>query len=65
MAKNGGKTPTMGHMGAYGAVTHYLEAVKAAGTDDPGCRAAKMRELPITTGIWGKSVHSGQWPRDL
>jgi branched-chain amino acid transport system substrate-binding protein len=52
MAKNGGKTPTMGHMGAYGAVTHYLEAVKAAGTDDPDKVAAKMRELPITTGIW-------------
>lgn len=52
MAKNGGKTPTMGHMGAYGAVRHYLEAVKAAGTDEPDAVAAKMRELPITSGIW-------------
>ncbi|MBJ6123813.1 ABC transporter substrate-binding protein [Microvirga splendida] len=52
MAKNGGKTPTMGQMGAYGAVTHYLEAVKAAGTDDPDKVAAKMRELPISSGLW-------------
>ena len=33
--------------GAYSAVTHYLNAVKAAGTTDGKVVAAKMRELPI------------------
>jgi len=52
MEKNGGKTPTMGQLGAYGAMRHYLEAVKAAGTDKPDVVAAKMREIPISSGLW-------------
>lgn len=52
MEKNGGKTPTMGQLGAYGAMRHYLEAVEAAGTDNPDMVAAKMRELPISSGLW-------------
>ncbi len=39
--------PTMIHTGVYGAVLHYLKAIKAAGTDDPQKVMAKMRELPI------------------
>ncbi len=52
MEKNGGKTPTMGQLGAYGAIRHYLEAVAAAGTDEPDAVAAKMHELPISSGLW-------------
>jgi branched-chain amino acid transport system substrate-binding protein len=39
--------PDMPHAGTYGAVLHYLRAVKAAGTDDAKQVTAKMKELPI------------------
>jgi branched-chain amino acid transport system substrate-binding protein len=41
------KVPTMIHAGTYGAVTHYLKAVAAAGTDDGGAVVAKMKESPV------------------
>jgi branched-chain amino acid transport system substrate-binding protein len=41
------RMPTMWHAGVYSSVTHYLNAVKAAGTDDPLKVAAKMREAPV------------------
>lgn len=47
MARNKGVVPTYIHAGAYSAAWHYLQAVKAAGTDDGAKVAAKMRELPI------------------
>ncbi|MCC2113798.1 MAG: ABC transporter substrate-binding protein, partial [Hyphomicrobiales bacterium] len=52
MDANGGQIPTMGHAGAYSAVTHYLQAVEAAGTTDPKAVSAKMKELPITDGFY-------------
>lgn len=39
--------PTYIHAGAYSATTHYLNAVKAAGTDDGAAVAAKMHQLPV------------------
>ena len=42
-----GTIPTMLHFGDYGAVTHYLKAINAAGTAEPGAVMAKMQELPI------------------
>jgi branched-chain amino acid transport system substrate-binding protein len=39
--------PTMVQAGAYSAVTHYLKAIEAAGSDDALTVMAKMRELPI------------------
>ena len=39
--------PTMWQAGVYSSVTHYLNAIKAAGTDDPLKVAAKMREMPV------------------
>ena len=42
-----GKVPTMTQAGAYSAVLHYLEAVKAAGTKDPKTVAAKMKAMPV------------------
>ncbi|WP_447921979.1 ABC transporter substrate-binding protein [Achromobacter aegrifaciens] len=39
--------PSMVQAGAYSATLHYLQAVKAAGTDDADAVAAKMKEMPI------------------
>ena len=36
MARNGNTVPTMGHVLAYLATTHYLKAVAAVGSDDAG-----------------------------
>jgi branched-chain amino acid transport system substrate-binding protein len=46
-ARNSGKMPTKAHAANYAAVTHYLDAVDAAGTTEPKLVMAKMRELPI------------------
>jgi branched-chain amino acid transport system substrate-binding protein len=42
-----GRMPTMVHAGVYSAVTHYLEAVKAAGTLDATAVSAKMHEMKV------------------
>jgi len=47
MERMGGKAPTMVQAGVYSGVKHYLEAIKAAGTDDPDAVAKKMRETKI------------------
>jgi branched-chain amino acid transport system substrate-binding protein len=39
--------PTMIHAGVYSEVTHYLKAIRAAGTDEAKAVVAKMRQLPI------------------
>ncbi|MFC0239871.1 ABC transporter substrate-binding protein [Rhodopseudomonas telluris] len=41
------RMPTMWQAGVYSAVTHYLQGIKEAGTDEPLKVAAKMREKPI------------------
>ena len=41
------RMPTMVQAGVYGAITHYLKAVQAAGSKDPDAVMAKMREMPI------------------
>ncbi|MCG6206229.1 ABC transporter substrate-binding protein [Rhodopseudomonas sp. HC1] len=41
------RMPTMWQAGVYSAVTHYLQGIKDAGTDEPLKVAAKMREKPI------------------
>jgi branched-chain amino acid transport system substrate-binding protein len=45
--KEHGKPPSFIQAGTYGAVLHYLKAVKAAGTDEAKAVLAKMKELPI------------------
>ena len=42
-----GRPPSFIQAGTYGAVMHYLKAVKAAGTDEAKAVLAKMRQLPI------------------
>jgi branched-chain amino acid transport system substrate-binding protein len=39
--------PNSYQAGVYSAVTHYLKAVRAAGTDAADAVMAKMREMPI------------------
>src|ERR1700742_3098633 len=41
------RMPPIWQDGDYSSVTHYLQAIKDAGTDDPLKVAAKMREKPI------------------
>ena len=41
------RMPNMIQSGTYSAVTHYLNAVKAAGTDEGRAVAAKMKEMPV------------------
>ncbi|HEY7990439.1 MAG TPA: ABC transporter substrate-binding protein, partial [Stellaceae bacterium] len=41
------KEPTMVQAGVYGAVLHYLKAIKAAGTKDADRVMAEMRAMPI------------------
>jgi branched-chain amino acid transport system substrate-binding protein len=59
--------PTMIQTGVYGAVLHYLKAIKAAGTDDPAQVMTKMRELPIedTFVHGGKLREDGRVVRDM
>ena len=42
-----GRMPNMAQASTYGAVTHYLKAVAAAGTDDTAAVLAKMKSAPI------------------
>ncbi len=41
------KMPTMVQAGVYSAVTHYLKAIQAAGTDDADAVMVKMRATPV------------------
>jgi branched-chain amino acid transport system substrate-binding protein len=41
------RMPTMTQAGTYSAVTTYLKAIKAAGTDDPQAVMAKMKATPV------------------
>lgn len=42
-----GRKPSMNQAGVYSAVRHYLQAVKALGTDDADKVAPKMRATPV------------------
>lgn len=65
--KRVGKAPSMGQAGVYSAVSHYLKAVQAAGSDDGKLVAQKMRELPVND-FMSKNIPiraDGQVLRDL
>jgi branched-chain amino acid transport system substrate-binding protein len=51
----GGRMPTMVNMGVYSGVTHFLRAVKEAGTTDSEVVAKKMHELRVND-IYNKDV---------
>ncbi|MBM3556683.1 MAG: ABC transporter substrate-binding protein [Alphaproteobacteria bacterium] len=47
MQRHGGKAPSMVQAGVYGAVSHYLKAIKEIGTDDGTKVVAQMKKMPI------------------
>src|SRR5215210_4932140 len=52
-----GAMPTMGQVGVYSAVLHYLKAVEALKSDADGVKVvAKMKELPTDDPAFGKGV---------
>ena len=61
------KVPTMIHAGTYGAVTHYLKAIAAAGTDEAKAVVAKMKETPVNDFMTKKGVirADGRLVRDM
>jgi branched-chain amino acid transport system substrate-binding protein len=61
------RMPTMVQAGVYGAVTHYLKAVQAAGSDDADAVVTKMREMPINDFMThdGKLRIDGRVMRDM
>jgi branched-chain amino acid transport system substrate-binding protein len=62
-----GRPPSFIQAGTYGAVLHYLKAVKAAGTDEAKAVMAKMKELPINDFMTknGKVREDGRVIRDM
>ncbi|MEP7157503.1 MAG: ABC transporter substrate-binding protein [Betaproteobacteria bacterium] len=61
------RKPNSNHAGVYSAVTHYLNAVKAAGTDDTAAVMAKMRATPINDMFakGGKLREDGRMVHDM
>jgi branched-chain amino acid transport system substrate-binding protein len=47
MAAFNNRAPNEAQAGTYSAIKHYLESVKAAGSDDGDAVMAKMKELPV------------------
>lgn len=45
--KRHGAMPTMVQAGVYSSVTHYLTAVREAGTDEPKAVVKQMRKMPV------------------
>ncbi|MEO8103536.1 MAG: ABC transporter substrate-binding protein [Betaproteobacteria bacterium] len=45
--RNNGKKPNMNQVGVYSAVSHYLKAVQASGSDDTAGVIKKMQDTPI------------------
>jgi branched-chain amino acid transport system substrate-binding protein len=66
-ARTHGRPPTMFQASMWGAVTHYLKAVQAAGTDAAPAVMAKMRELPINDFMTrnGRIREDGRVIRDM
>ena len=62
-----GKPPTSPQAGIYGAVTHYLKAMAAAGTEDGTKVVAQMRAMPINDFMTknGRVREDGRVMRDM
>lgn len=61
-----GTMPTQVHAGTYSAVTHYLKAVKAAGTTDAEAVMARMRAMPVEDFAFkGRIREDGQMIHDM
>lgn len=67
MQRHGGRAPTSAQAGVYGAVLHYLKAIKEAGTDESVAVAQKMKELPVND-FWSDNFtirRDGRLVRDM
>lgn len=62
-----GAMPNMNHAGTYSAVTQYLKAVQAAGTDETEAVAAKLHEMPVDDVFarGGKVQENGRMVKDV
>ena len=62
-----GRKPNSNHASVYSATMHYLNAVKAAGTDDTAAVMAKMRATPINDMFakGGKLREDGRMVHDM
>jgi branched-chain amino acid transport system substrate-binding protein len=62
-----GRMPNMIHSGTYSAVTQYLKAVQAAGTDATEPVAAKLHEMPVDDFFArkGKVLANGRMVHDM
>ncbi|SMH30853.1 ABC transporter substrate-binding protein [Azospirillum agricola] len=62
-----GRMPTMVQAGNYGAITHYLKAVKAAGTSETAAVMKTMRDTPINDFMTrdGRIREDGRVLRDM
>ncbi|MBW8855936.1 MAG: ABC transporter substrate-binding protein, partial [Bradyrhizobium sp.] len=62
-----GRPPSFIQAGTYGAVMHYLKAVKAAGSDEAKAVMAKMKEMPVNDFMTknGKVRADGRVVRDM
>ncbi len=61
------RMPNMGQAGTYSAITHYLKAVQAAGTDETTAVMAKMRATPVNDFMTrnGQIREDGRLIRDM
>src|SRR5438552_2159261 len=61
------REPTMAQAGVYGAVLHYLNAIKATGSDDGPTVVKKMKDTPINDFMTknGKILENGRLIRDM
>ncbi len=61
------RMPNMAQAGTYSAITHYLKAVQATGTDETTAVMAKMRELPVNDFMTknGKIREDGRLVREM
>jgi branched-chain amino acid transport system substrate-binding protein len=67
MERHGGRAPTSAQAGVYGAVLHYLKAIRDAGTDEPAAVARRMKELPVND-FWSENFRirqDGRLVRDM
>ncbi len=62
-----GAMPNMNHAGTYSAVTQYLKAVQAAGSDETEAVAARLHEMPVDDVFarGGKVQENGRMVKDV
>lgn len=62
-----GRMPNMVHAGTYSAVSQYLKAVQAAGTDETDAVAKKLHEMPVDDFFAknGKVLANGRMVHDM